>query len=70
VKCKRVGDVSPSRYPQQQLDHVRPDERVPPEISAAPPFWLELAFALAMLGLVLWALPDFAAFVSAWSTCR
>lgn len=51
------------------VDYVRPDERVPREISAAPPLWLVLLLVAICAALAGWAAPHIAAWVS-WSACR
>ena len=52
---------------QQPVDYVLPDERVPREISAAPPLWVELLIVLGTVVVLLWLLPDILAITAQWS---
>ena len=52
------------RFPQPpNFDYVRPEHRVPVELRGGPPLWLLLYVALGIFDLVLWALPDLAAWI-------
>lgn len=46
-------------------DFMGPRDRVPREPSAAPSLWALIA-GVCFLNLLLWALPDLAAWISSW----
>ncbi len=50
-------------------DFIHPKQRVPREPSVAPSLHAQL-MAIILLAVVLWALPDLAAWFSSWSACR